>query len=52
MITGPVDVRIEFESSENFPTPTAAYCLILHDRIIEYQPISGMVKKSYNEIEI
>ncbi|XP_043475782.1 uncharacterized protein LOC122507233 [Leptopilina heterotoma] len=40
-----VDVRLEFESSVNFPANTAAYCLILHDRIIQYKPISGLVKK-------
>ena len=45
LITGPVDVRLEFESDAIFPAPTSAYCLILHDRIVEYQPISGVVKK-------
>ncbi|XP_015123466.1 uncharacterized protein LOC107045650 [Diachasma alloeum] len=33
--SGPVDIRLEFESANNFPAQTAAYCLILHDRIIE-----------------
>lgn len=41
----PVDVRIEFEASQNFPDKTSVYCLILHDRIIQYRPISGDVKK-------
>lgn len=41
----PVDVRLEFEAKENFPAGTSAYCLILHDRIVEYNPISGDVKK-------
>ena len=41
----PVDVRIEFESKAIFPDNTAAYCLILHDRIIEYNAVSGDVKK-------
>ncbi|KAL7294505.1 hypothetical protein TKK_0012497 [Trichogramma kaykai] len=41
----PVDVRLEFESSANFPANTAAYCLILHDRIVEYNAVSGDVKK-------
>ena len=41
----PVDVRIEFESEENIPANTTAYCLIIHDRIIEYNPMSGDVKK-------
>lgn len=43
--SGPVDIRLEFESATAFPAQTAAYCLILHDRIIEYNPISGNVKK-------
>ena len=42
---GPVDVRLEFEASKNFPAQTSAYCLILHDRLVEYKPISGEVKK-------
>ncbi|KAL7292674.1 hypothetical protein TKK_0013799 [Trichogramma kaykai] len=41
----PVDVRLEFESSANFPANTSAYCLILHDRIVEYNTVSGDVKK-------
>lgn len=41
----PVDVRLEFESKANFPAETTAYCLILHDRIIDYNPITGDVKK-------
>ena len=41
----PVDVRIEFEAKANFPAGTSAYCLIIHDRIIEYNRISGDVKK-------
>ncbi|XP_012285884.1 uncharacterized protein LOC105702699 [Orussus abietinus] len=42
---GPVDIRLEFEAENNFPAETSAYCLILHDRIFEYNPISGWVKK-------
>ena len=40
-----VDVRLEFETKENIPEGTTAYCLILHDRIIKYNPISGDIKK-------
>ena len=43
--TGSVDVRLEFDASENFPTGTSAYALIIHDRIIEYKPMSGDVRK-------
>ena len=41
----PVDVRLEFESSEDFPANTSAFCLILHDRVVQYKPISGEVKR-------
>ena len=43
--SGPVDIRLEFEAKENFPPQNAAYCLSLHDRVIEYKPISGVIKK-------
>ena len=41
----PVDVRLEFEVKDNFPGITTAYCLIIHDRIVEYNPLSGDVRK-------
>ncbi|XP_031789250.1 uncharacterized protein LOC116418321 [Nasonia vitripennis] len=40
-----VDVRLEFECKRNIPVDTTAYCLILHDRIVKYNPISGDIKK-------
>ena len=43
--SAPVDVRLEFEAIKNFPSKTSAFCLIIHDRIIQYKPISGDVKK-------
>ena len=43
--SGSVDVRLEFEAQENFPEGTSAYALIIHDRIIEYNPMSGDVRK-------
>lgn len=42
----PVDVRLEFESSKVFPENTSAFCLILHDKKVQYKPIIGEVKKS------
>jgi len=41
--TGTVDVRFEFESCEDLPAGARAYCLILHDRIVDYSPLSGIV---------
>lgn len=43
--SGPVDIRLEFESNDNFPPNTTAYCLILHDRIVEYTPSNGSIKR-------
>ncbi|XP_008217406.2 uncharacterized protein LOC103318060 [Nasonia vitripennis] len=40
-----VDVRLEFEARANIPVGTSVYCLILDDRIVEYNPMSGDVKK-------
>ena len=40
----PVDVRLEIETANQFPGQTSVYCLILHDRIVQYRPISGEVK--------
>jgi len=40
-----VDLRIEFETVTVIPENTAAYCLILHDLIITYNPFSGDVRK-------
>ncbi|XP_057335456.1 uncharacterized protein LOC130674205 [Microplitis mediator] len=43
--SGPVDIRLEFESTNQFPQNTTADCLIIHDRIVEYNPISSTVRK-------
>lgn len=43
--SGGVDLRVEVDSAENFPANTTAFCLVIHDRICEYTPISGIVRK-------
>lgn len=40
-----VDIRIEFESEKNIPANTTAYCLILHDTIVTYTPLTGVVRR-------
>lgn len=40
-----VDVRLEFECKENVPANTTAYCLIIHDRVIQYNPLTNVVRK-------
>ena len=43
--SGPVDVRVEIESNSEIPDQTAAYCLILNDCIVEYKPLTNIVRK-------
>lgn len=43
--SGPVDIRIEFTTLTNTPASTQAYCLLLHERVIEYTPITNMIRK-------
>lgn len=43
--SGAIDVKLTFDSTENFKPKTTAYCLILYDNIYEYTPLSGMVRK-------
>ena len=40
-----VNVWLEIESKNNLPENTPAYCLILHGGIVEYNAISGAVRK-------
>lgn len=44
--SGPVvNVRLELESEAEIPDQTSAYCLILNDCLIEYKPLSNIVRK-------
>ena len=43
--SGPVDVRLDFETTENFPAKTTAYCLLLHDSLVAYSLLTGNVKR-------
>ncbi|XP_026829816.1 uncharacterized protein LOC113563024 [Ooceraea biroi] len=40
-----VDVRLEFDCKENVPDNTTAYCLIIHDRVVEYSPLTNVVRR-------
>jgi hypothetical protein len=42
--TSSVDVQLEIEASEPL-TGVIAYCLLIHDRIIEYVPFTREVRK-------
>lgn len=41
-----VDIRLEIETRENIPANTRAFCLIIHDNIISYNPFTSIVSKS------
>ncbi|KAJ8912172.1 hypothetical protein NQ315_006137 [Exocentrus adspersus] len=38
-----VDVKLEIEASQGFPENTRAYCIIIHDCIMEYLPLDNIV---------
>ncbi|XP_025264290.1 uncharacterized protein LOC112637848 [Camponotus floridanus] len=40
-----VDVRLEFDCKDNVSSNTTAYCLIIHDRVVEYNPLTNVVRK-------
>jgi len=37
-----VDVRLEFKFKENVSANSTTYCFIIHDRVIEYSPLSNV----------
>lgn len=41
-----VDIRIVMQLSKNFDANTTAYCLIIHDNMINYNPYTNIVNKS------
>jgi len=43
--SGTVNVRLDFECKENVSANTTAYCLIIHDRVIQYNPLTNVVRK-------
>lgn len=45
LTSGPIDVKIEFETKSNIPENTSAYCVLIHDRLVEYTPLTGLVRK-------
>jgi hypothetical protein len=43
--SGSVDVRLAIEAESNFPEGTTAYCILIHDRIVEYTTLTNVVRK-------
>ena len=44
--TSMIDCRVEFKSTKNIPANTTAYCLIVHDNLITYNPYTSIVSRS------
>lgn len=40
-----IDIRIEFQTRQNIPPQTTAFCLIIHDNIISYNPYTNIVNR-------
>lgn len=40
-----VDIRLEIETSTPFPPNTAAYCLVIHDNVVAYNPYTSVVHR-------
>lgn len=45
---GPIDVRLDIEASQTFPSKTTASCVIVHDTVYEYQPLTNEIRKHEN----
>ena len=41
---GSIDCRLEFETSENVPKDTVCYVVIVHDKIVRYNPLTNLVQ--------
>lgn len=41
-----VDIRLEITAKDNFPAKTSAYCLVIHDNIITYNPYTSVVSRN------
>ena len=41
---GAINISLEFSSSTNIPANTSAFCLIIHDRVVEYTPLTNIVR--------
>lgn len=46
LLRNQVDLTIKFNTSNPIPKKTVAYCLILHDRIVSYTPLTRRVDKA------
>jgi hypothetical protein len=43
--TGSVDVRLDVTCDENIGKDTIAYCALIYDEVVQYRPLTGLVRK-------
>ena len=43
--SGPIDIRLELKFEKNIPPNTSAYCILIHDKMFQYVPLTNSVKK-------
>jgi len=43
--TGPIDVRILIKLKTPSHENSKAYCLLIHDLLVEYKPLNGLVQR-------
>lgn len=41
---GTVDARLEFQTKGDIPANTSAFCLVLHEQFVSYEPLTGRVR--------
>lgn len=42
---GVVDIKLEIQNDDNVPKNTSAYCLIIHDKVYNYNPLTNEINK-------
>lgn len=42
-----VDIRLVFQTKENFAPDTTAFCLIIHDNIVTYNPYTNIMNRAF-----
>ena len=40
-----MDICIDFDNKENVLANTTAYCFIIHDRVVQYNPLTNVMRK-------
>lgn len=43
--SGPIDVKISTELTSASEMDTKVYCILIHDRLVEYTPLTGLVQR-------